>query len=916
MAVVSALSVLRDAFPAASLDLCVPGSVSGGLARSLSCLVFFTCPLKSHSEMQQQESSYSNSPKRNAWRRLLRAAVLLQKQNILAKALYDNQAECADELAFCRGDILNVLEKNVPESEGWWKCSLHGRKGLAPANRLQLLSDTQAGRLSPPPGALEGSSSSPQNSYQVPSELKPSPPAGVYEKMVGWVKKPSPQLSPATYQVYELPEPLTSAKIFSERTVGLAKQALFTLPRPTRASLPTIHTKIYDVPSQQCTGPLFPKELEQHQVYDIPAGPDKARISVQPDALKSSAYDVPPAIARGPIQRDATSVICSPIRSLRKCVKYYNTLPTPRKPGWIYDVPASPEKTDLKQASPLNSPEKQTPFYDVPPARYPSGLHNSPKSKEKLFNPQTCTVPSVQKKISLQEFPIYDIPSSRDAILLQPSGDYNVPPSFLIPRVEQQNTKQNIYDIPKGMPPASTQRKEPGTSDGPSENFAYAVPSWLAKDTKSAASKPSECDRLSISSLDSRASTLSTCSSSSTDSSPVSPSEDQVKEAAALDLELAKETMTGLQHRVASSIASLMIFVSSKWRFSEYLKATIDEIHRAADHIQESLGEFLDFARDISMNADNLTDSNLQTRIKKQLQIISDSYQILLETKEALNNCNWSLDVLITDKLQNNPDDLDRFVMVARTIPEDIKRFAAIIVANGKLLFKPKQKKEEPSNLNISTEYKIVKCIQLPRRREIDSHQNNISLTTPRESQPSSDISSGNRGNICENVESQKSFSLVQEQKPILNQETARNKDSKRKVFLTKHKAPSKQDSKKKVNLSEHCRLYFSGLLKAISVFNSSLSSNQPPETFIAQSKLIIMVGQKLVDALCQETQEKDVRNEILCNSSQLCSLLKNLAVATKNAAVQHPNFEAMGELQAAAENLTKHILQFRETLE
>uniref|UniRef100_A0A6I8P6N9 Cas scaffolding protein family member 4 n=1 Tax=Ornithorhynchus anatinus TaxID=9258 RepID=A0A6I8P6N9_ORNAN len=836
------------------------------------------------------------------------------QQNTLAKALYDNQAECADELAFSRGDILIVLEQNVPESEGWWKCSLHGRKGLAPANRLQLLSDNQAGRLSPPLGTLEGSSSGPQNSYQVPSDLKPSPPAGVYEKMVGWVKKPSPQLSPATYQVYELPGPLTSAKILSERTVGFAKQALFTLPRPSRASLPTIHAKVYDVPSQQCTGSLFPKELEQHQVYDIPAGPDKARIIVQPDALKSSAYDVPPSTARGPAQRDATSVICSPITSLRKCVKHYNTLPTPRKPGWIYDVPASPEKAGLKQASPSNSPEKRAPFYDVPPARNPPGSHHSPQSKEKPFNPQTCTVPSVQKKISLQEVPIYDIPSSRDAVLLQPSGNYNVPPSFLIPRVEQQNTKQNIYDIPKGMPPASTQRKEPETSDGASENFAYAVPSWLAKDAKSAAATPSECDRLSISSVDSRASTLSTCSSSSTDSSSLSSPEDQ--EAAALDLELAKETMTGLQHRVASSIASLMIFVSSKWRFREFLRSTIDEIHRAADHIQESLGEFLDFARDISTNADNLTDSNLQTRIKKQLQIISDSYQILLETKESLNNCNWSLDVLITDKLQNNPDDLDRFVMVARTIPEDIKRFAAIIVANGKLLFKPKRKKEEPSNLNVRTEYKIAKCTQLPRSRETDSHQNNISLTTPRESQRSFDVSSGNKGDLGESVESQKSLSLVREQKPILNQETEKNKDSKRKDLPTKDKSPSKKDSEKKVNLSEHCRLYFGGLLKAIGVFNSSLSSHQAPETFIAQSKLIIMVGQKLVDALCQETQEKDARNEILCNSSRLCSLLKNLAVATKNAAVQHPNLAAMRELRAASENLTKHTLQFRGTLE
>ncbi|KAM9500041.1 embryonal Fyn-associated substrate isoform 1-T1 [Clarias gariepinus] len=58
---------------------------------------------------------------------------------VLAKALYDNAAESPEELAFRKGDILMVLEQEQDGGPGWWLCSLHGRQGIAPANRLRLL---------------------------------------------------------------------------------------------------------------------------------------------------------------------------------------------------------------------------------------------------------------------------------------------------------------------------------------------------------------------------------------------------------------------------------------------------------------------------------------------------------------------------------------------------------------------------------------------------------------------------------------------------------------------------------------------------------------------------------------------------------------------------------------------------------
>lgn len=113
-------------------------------------------------------------------------------QSKFAKALYDNVAECPDELAFRRGDVVTVLEQSVADTSGWWMCSLHGRRGLAPANRLELLLQTSAAaeRLRHD----RDSDVKVQNIYQIPSTPRPiSSPA--YERMDMVYKVPSVPLS-------------------------------------------------------------------------------------------------------------------------------------------------------------------------------------------------------------------------------------------------------------------------------------------------------------------------------------------------------------------------------------------------------------------------------------------------------------------------------------------------------------------------------------------------------------------------------------------------------------------------------------------------------------------------------------------------------------------------------------------------
>ncbi|NXK63595.1 CASS4 protein, partial [Sylvietta virens] len=808
-------------------------------------------------------------------------------QHSLAKALYDNNAECSDELAFRRGDIVTVLQQQVPGSEGWWRCSLHGRHGLAPANRLQLL----------PPGPARGHRRSTEPAaarslYQVPSlpsVAKAAVLSATYEKMEGWVQPPTGCVpAQAVYQV-----PALAAQLLSERTKRSTHQHLFTLPRACRASSPNIRGEVYDVPCTQHRGSLLPQQssatppstrkgsvlgrstegfqAEQKQLYNIPSKPEKAGAGSQKDSPAGNLYDVPP-------KRELDD---SENKPQKKCWGHYNTLPNPRKSEWIYDIPVSPENSALKPNPPGQPVEKQV-LYDIPPARYKAP---GTATEAKAGNPQLYDIPPSQRKFTLPEIPLYDVPSSRDVLLLPQNGSSEAPPSLLAAKAEDQISEENVYDIPKGLPSAGHSKKEVENNSDGSGDKAHGASPQLSMDAKS------ENDSLCVSSVDSRSSTLSSSSSSSAESfSTLSPSPEPVQEIK-LELEAAIEALTRLQHGVSSSIASLMIFVSSKWRLQEHLEKSLEEIHRAVDHIKVSMGEFLAFAEALKGNASNLTDNNLQARIKKQLEILTNSYKILTETREALNGCSWSLEALVLRKPQNSPDDLDRFVMVARTIPEDIKRFVSIIIANGKLLFRKKEKEQEKKQPKLNPECKMAKQIPVPRRVEIESLQRNA----PEKSSQSGVPMEKPEENCTEDCD------YVQLQ--VL-------------PCAKKTETPVRQEPARKIAVPEHCRLCFAALHKAIGVFTASLGSQQPPEIFISHSKLIIMVGQKLVDSLCQETQESQARADVLHCSSRFCSLLKSLALATKAAALKFPDPEATGALREQAEQLAQYTQQFRAMMD
>uniref|UniRef100_A0A3P8TE33 Cas scaffold protein family member 4 n=1 Tax=Amphiprion percula TaxID=161767 RepID=A0A3P8TE33_AMPPE len=676
----------------------------------------------------------------------------MKNYQLQSKALYDNTAECADELAFRKGDIVMVMDQNVAGTSGWWMCSLYGRHGLAPANRLKLL---------PQSGTIAGSV------------------CHVAEKP----KLTHAKAGDCVQNIYQIPS----------------------VPRPTNS-------------------PVYER---MDLIYKVPSTPSSASKSANPSALKHTAegpegnkvYAIPPPLSQDP---------------------NYDI-----PPEWIYDVPVGPEKLSPTQGS-----------YDTMPSK---------ADCKQLYD----------------TLPAHAMPLQRDS---PPSSLYDIP-------------KSNALDIPS--PPRVLPRAPLPNKHSPqsfTEELVYAVPPKEEPLTRVRGRT------LLLTSADSqRISTASSSSTSSCDSLALSSSSPEPLRELTLSQDEACRRLLELQESVCKAVPQLMDFVSSNWRCKEHLEKHLKEVREAAEAIACSLTCFLNFALDVKGNARRLTDTNLQTRLYKQLSIIEDSGVILQQTVSALNMAGWPLNMLCQDPGQiQTPDQLERFVMVARTVPEDVKRLVSIINANGKLLFRAPQK--DPESMNTTDPSETKKSPDgTEQGGDLEEDDNDyVELQTKDEEREQKDVQKEPKENITPTTNTaQVSMSYLEKADDKRN-----SSDSGR---GTEHRPPS---------LSEHCRLYFGALQKAIGGFVGSLQDGQPPEQFISQSKLVIMVGQRLVDTLCREAHRGGSSKSLLCKSNHLCALLKQLAVATKKAALHFPDQQALHEAQEFAKELAQRAQHFRISLD
>lgn len=206
-------------------------------------------------------------------------------QNILAKALYDNVAESPDELSFRKGDIMTVLERDTQGLDGWWLCSLHGRQGIVPGNRLKIL-------------------------------------VGMYEsKQQHQATPPTPDPATASPALLVQPRPLPPQSAYALPPQPPASAALTSSSGFPSAQYPSLHSA-YSTPSPALSCPdsvyMMPPshspKLNPQSLYQVPSCPSAAPSQAQPGAPGSSLiscqrhyqppaqdiYQVPPLAGPGP----------------------------------------------------------------------------------------------------------------------------------------------------------------------------------------------------------------------------------------------------------------------------------------------------------------------------------------------------------------------------------------------------------------------------------------------------------------------------------------------------------------------------------------------------------------------------------------------------------------------------------------
>nr|XP_043909076.1 enhancer of filamentation 1 isoform X1 [Solea senegalensis] len=814
-------------------------------------------------------------------------------RNLMAKALYDNMPESPEELAFRKGDILTVIEQNTGGLEGWWLCSLHGRQGIAPGNRLKLLIGPMFDSQSPVASAASAVAHSPQSYqqkagsgsqglYQVPPSLQSPQQQSVYQV-------------PPGQDVYQVPPRSTLAadntpsKVVTPTRVGQSytysagqhnQQDLYDVP-PSRPQ------GVYDIPPGQMFGGQHNTARNQG-VYDVPPSQMDPRTQGIYDIPSSSqgVYSVPPCRTNPALQEG----------------NYDFPQPLKHKQEGIYDVPP-PALT-----KPTKSPQSP---YDFPPSVEPAAHHQqtNPNSNE---------------------------------------GIYDVPPPALHSGAASQT---DIYDIPRCKPPSHQPKTSPADRDG--SKGIYDIP---PQDARAVGDVTDGVNRLSFSSTGSTRSSMST-SSSSTGSS----SENRL----ALDVDAAVQRLYRLQQAVEASVWALHSMAASPhWRTFPFMERHANDVRTVLDRVRAALGDFVVFGRGAAANATSLSDSSLHSKLRRQLGRLEDSQQILLQIYQVLENCSWALNTLASSgKHHNKSDDLDRFVMVSRTVPDDTKQLVSTIGSNAELLFRQTHMDGSFSNGSTPDENMIH-----PLTSPSSDNDNYREQTKPFPVPSSQDKDNMNHSEKCvkswmedydyvhlqgkedferqqkellekENIIKQSQVQLGQEQinqfkkleqeviKPVENditqwapqQHPAATPDS---SSSSSPPPPSAQVCARDRQLlgfySEQCEQHFVTLLSAVDAFFACVSAGQPPRIFVAHSKFVILSAHKLVfigDTLSRQASAPDVANRVMNSSNVLCDLLKTVVTATKTAALNYPNTAAIQEMVDRVTDLSHHSQQFKEQL-
>ncbi|XP_008953147.3 breast cancer anti-estrogen resistance protein 1 isoform X16 [Pan paniscus] len=853
---------------------------------------------------------------------------------------------------------MTVLEQDTQGLDGWWLCSLHGRQGIVPGNRLKILVGMYDKKPAGPGPGPPATPAQPQ-----PGLHAPAPPASQYTPMLPNTYQPQPD------SVYLVPTP------------SKAQQGLYQVPGPSPQfqSPPAKQTSTF---SKQTPHHPFPSPAtDLYQVPPGPGGPAQDIYQVPPSAgMGHDIYQVPPSM-------DTRS--WEGTKPPAKVV-----VPTRVGQGYVYEA-AQPEQDEYDIPRHLLAPGPQD-IYDVPPVRgllpsqYGQEVYDTPPMAVKGPNGRDPLLevydvpPSVEKglppsnhhavskcqgnaraRLRLWGVWVYDVPPSvskdvPDGPLLR-EETYDVPPAFaktkpfdpartplvLAAPPPDSPPAEDVYDVPPPAPdlydvPPGLRRPGPGTlydvprervlppevaDGGVVDSGVYAVPPPAEREA------PAEGKRLSASS------TGSTRSSQSASSLEVAgPGREP------LELEVAVEALARLQQGVSATVAHLLDLAGSaggtgSWRSpSEPQEPLVQDLQAAVAAVQSAVHELLEFARSAVGNAAHTSDRALHAKLSRQLQKMEDVHQTLVAHGQALDAGRGGSGATL--------EDLDRLVACSRAVPEDAKQLASFLHGNASLLFRrtkaPAPGPEGGGTLhpNPTDKTSSIQSRPLPSPPKFTSQDSPDGQYENSEGGWMEDYDYVHlqgkeefektqkelleKGSITRQGKSQLELQQLK-QFERLEQEVSRPIDHDLANWTPAQPlAPGRtgglgpSDRQLLLFYLEQCEANLTTLTNAVDAFFTAVATNQPPKIFVAHSKFVILSAHKLVfigDTLSRQAKAADVRSQVTHYSNLLCDLLRGIVATTKAAALQYPSPSAAQDMVERVKELGHSTQQFRRVL-
>nr|XP_008953147.2 breast cancer anti-estrogen resistance protein 1 isoform X15 [Pan paniscus] len=853
---------------------------------------------------------------------------------------------------------MTVLEQDTQGLDGWWLCSLHGRQGIVPGNRLKILVGMYDKKPAGPGPGPPATPAQPQ-----PGLHAPAPPASQYTPMLPNTYQPQPD------SVYLVPTP------------SKAQQGLYQVPGPSPQfqSPPAKQTSTF---SKQTPHHPFPSPAtDLYQVPPGPGGPAQDIYQVPPSAgMGHDIYQVPPSM-------DTRS--WEGTKPPAKVV-----VPTRLGQGYVYEA-AQPEQDEYDIPRHLLAPGPQD-IYDVPPVRgllpsqYGQEVYDTPPMAVKGPNGRDPLLevydvpPSVEKglppsnhhavskcqgnaraRLRLWGVWVYDVPPSvskdvPDGPLLR-EETYDVPPAFaktkpfdpartplvLAAPPPDSPPAEDVYDVPPPAPdlydvPPGLRRPGPGTlydvprervlppevaDGGVVDSGVYAVPPPAEREA------PAEGKRLSASS------TGSTRSSQSASSLEVAgPGREP------LELEVAVEALARLQQGVSATVAHLLDLAGSaggtgSWRSpSEPQEPLVQDLQAAVAAVQSAVHELLEFARSAVGNAAHTSDRALHAKLSRQLQKMEDVHQTLVAHGQALDAGRGGSGATL--------EDLDRLVACSRAVPEDAKQLASFLHGNASLLFRrtkaPAPGPEGGGTLhpNPTDKTSSIQSRPLPSPPKFTSQDSPDGQYENSEGGWMEDYDYVHlqgkeefektqkelleKGSITRQGKSQLELQQLK-QFERLEQEVSRPIDHDLANWTPAQPlAPGRtgglgpSDRQLLLFYLEQCEANLTTLTNAVDAFFTAVATNQPPKIFVAHSKFVILSAHKLVfigDTLSRQAKAADVRSQVTHYSNLLCDLLRGIVATTKAAALQYPSPSAAQDMVERVKELGHSTQQFRRVL-